>query len=137
MALLVTGFPGFLAGRLVPKLLAEDPSARVVALVEPRMAGVARQRAPEGVEVLPGDITHPRLGLDADAYAELAAETTAVFHLAAVYDLAVGRELAERVNVTGTQHILDFCRAATDLGVPLSAVDRPGAAATPIRTKKG
>ena len=113
--LLVTGFPGFLAGRLVPKLLADDPSARVVALVEPRMTDLARQRAPAGVEVVSGDITDPRLGLDADTYAELAARTTAVFHLAAVYDLAVGRELAERVNVTGTQHIIDFCRAAPNL----------------------
>jgi thioester reductase-like protein len=113
--LLVTGFPGFLAGRLVPKLLADDPSARVVALVEPRMADVARQRAPAGVEVLPGDITDPRLGLDGESYNKLAAATTAVFHLAAVYDLAVGRELAERVNVAGTQHVLDFCRAAPGL----------------------
>lgn len=113
--LLLTGFPGFLAGRLVPRLLEQDPEARVVALVEPRMADRARSVAPDGVEIQVGDITDPRLGLDAATYDRLAGEVAAVFHLAAVYDLAVGAELAERVNVQGTQHILDFCRACKQL----------------------
>src|SRR3954447_23815996 len=106
--LLLTGFPGFLAGRLVPQLLEDDDEARIVALVEPRMVARARELAPDGVDVQPGDITDPRLGLDAKTYARLARETVAVFHLAAVYDLAVGAGLAERVNVQGTQHVVDF-----------------------------
>jgi thioester reductase-like protein len=109
---LLTGFPGFLAGRLVPRLLADDDEARIVALVEPRMVQRARALAPDGVDVQAGDITDPRLGLDDRTYERLAAETTKVFHLAAVYDLAVGAELAERVNVGGTQHVVDFCRRA-------------------------
>ena len=48
---LLTGFPGFLAGRLVPRLLADDDEARIVALVEPRMAERARALAPDGVDV--------------------------------------------------------------------------------------
>jgi len=112
---LLTGFPGFLAGRLVPRLLADDDEARIVALVEPRMAERARALAPDGVDVQPGDITHPTFGLDEKAYARLAAETVRVFHLAAVYDLAVGAELAERVNVTGTQHVIDFCARCENL----------------------
>jgi thioester reductase-like protein len=109
---LLTGFPGFLAGRLVPRLLADDDEARIVALVEPRMLERARALAPDGVDVQAGDITDPRLGLDDRTYDRLAAETVKVFHLAAVYDLAVGAELAERVNVGGTQHVIDFCRRA-------------------------
>jgi thioester reductase-like protein len=112
---LLTGFPGFLAGRLVPRLLADDDEARIVALVEPRMVQRARALAPDGVDVQPGDITDPRLGLDERTYARLADEVVRVFHLAAVYDLAVGAELAERVNVTGTQHVVDFCRRAARL----------------------
>src|SRR6195952_1729431 len=112
---LLTGFPGFLAGRLVPRLLADDDEARIVALVEPRMVERARTLAPDGVDIQPGDITDPKLGLDARTYDRLAAETVKVFHLAAVYDLAVGAELAERVNVQGTQHVVDFCRRATQL----------------------
>jgi thioester reductase-like protein len=112
---LLTGFPGFLAGRLLPRLLADDEEARIVALVEPRMVARARELAPDGVDVQPGDITDPRLGLDDRTYERLAGEVVRVFHLAAVYDLAVGAELAERVNVFGTQHVVDFCRRATNL----------------------
>ena len=42
---LLTGFPGFIGKRLVAKLLADDPSWRVVALVEPRMVDAAREAA--------------------------------------------------------------------------------------------
>lgn len=112
---LLTGFPGFLAGRLVPQLLADDGEARIVALVEPRMVGRARELAPDRVDIQPGDITDAALGLDADTYERLANDVVKVFHLAAVYDLAVGAELAEKVNVGGTQHVVDFCRRARQL----------------------
>jgi len=39
MHALVTGFPGFIARRLVAKLVEGDPELRVTALVEARMAG--------------------------------------------------------------------------------------------------
>jgi thioester reductase-like protein len=110
--ILVTGFPGFLAGRLVPRLTARG---RVVALAEPRMLDRARSLAPEGVDVVAGDITDPLLGLDAEAYERLATDLVEVHHLAAVYDLAVGAELAERVNVQGTQHVVDLTRRAPRL----------------------
>src|SRR3954453_18250933 len=100
---LLTGFPGFLAGRLVPRLLADDPEARIVALVEPRMVARARELAPDRVDIQPAHITDPALGLDPRTYERLAGEVVRVFHLAAVYDLAVGAEPAERVNGTGPQ----------------------------------
>ncbi|HYG79051.1 MAG TPA: SDR family oxidoreductase, partial [Pyrinomonadaceae bacterium] len=53
-------------------------------------------------------ITREGLGLapeDADA---ARAEATAVFHLAAVYDLAVARGVATAVNVEGTRHVNRF-----------------------------
>lgn len=117
--ILFTGFPGFIGGRLIPELLAAAPGATVVALVEPRMAERARAAAtaidPTRVVVEPGDITDPELGLSAARYAELAATTTQVHHLAAIYDLAVPLAIAERVNVLGTQHVIAFCRAAPGL----------------------
>ena len=117
--ILLTGFPGFIGTRLARRLLADDPEARVIALVEPRMAERAREAAGvrdlDRVEVLPGDIVDPRLGLDEHAYARLTREVTSVHHLAAVYDLAVGAALAERVNVHGTQHVLDLCLACQRL----------------------
>jgi nucleoside-diphosphate-sugar epimerase len=38
-----------------------------------------------------------------------------VFHLAAIYDLAVPLALAQKVNVDGTGNVIDFCRAASNL----------------------
>ena len=93
MTVLVTGFPGFIGGRLVQALLEEAPDSRVVALVEPRMADKAEELAAKldggRIEVLAGDITERRLGLGDEDYERLAAEITAIYHLAAIYDLAV------------------------------------------------
>jgi thioester reductase-like protein len=119
-SLLVTGFPGFIGTRLVRRLLADAPGARVVALVEPRMAERARECAAglpggERVTVQPGDITDPLLGVDDATYERLVAETTEIHHLAAIYDLAVPDAIAERVNVGGTQHVLDLARRAQRL----------------------
>ena len=118
--ILFTGFPGFIGARLIPLLLDGDPEAGVVALVEPRMVEKARAVAAElGVgerlTIQPGDITAPRLGLDEATWRRLASETVAVHHLAAVYDLAVPLSIAERVNVEGTQNVLDFCHACEGL----------------------
>ena len=112
---LVTGFPGFIGRRLVAALIERDASDRVIALVEPRMVPVAREAVseladPARVEVLEGDITAHHLGLGEDRYRRLAAETTVVHHLAAIYDLAVPVAIAQLVNVNGTGNVLDFCR---------------------------
>jgi thioester reductase-like protein len=42
-------------------------------------------------------------------------ETTRVFHLAALYDLAIEREPAMRVNVGGTRNVLEFTRSLPSL----------------------
>jgi thioester reductase-like protein len=116
---LITGFPGFIGRRLVAKLLARDEGERVVAVVEERMVAAARDAAgeidAERIEVIAGDIGERRLGLDEEDYGRLAAETEYVHHLAAIYDLAVPLEIAQRVNVDGTGNVIDFCRACERL----------------------
>ncbi len=116
---LVTGFPGFIGRRLVAALLGRGSDARIVAVVEPRMLEPARGAA-EGldrdrIEVLAGDIAERRLGLGDDDYGRLLAEVRTVHHLAAIYDLAVPAEIAQRVNVEGTGNVLDLCRDAEGL----------------------
>jgi thioester reductase-like protein len=109
---LLTGFPGFIGKRLARRLL-DGSDARVVALVEPRMAGAARAAAgefdPERIEVLPGDIAERRLGLPDGDWERLRAETAVAYHLAAIYNLAVPLETAQRVNVDGTGNVLELC----------------------------
>src|SRR3954453_10252277 len=115
---LLTGFPGFLGTRLVKKLLSEEGGLRVVAMVEPKMEDKAKEAArsldPERIEVIPGDITKRDLGLG-EHEERLLRDTTIVFHLAAIYDLAVPIEAAQAVNVEGTGNVLDFCAKAPKL----------------------
>jgi thioester reductase-like protein len=110
---LLTGFPGFIGRRLAKRLI--DDGAGLTALVEPRMADAAREAAPDGLEVLEGDVTEQRLGLSDADWERLTAELTSVFHLAAVYDLAVPAEIAQRVNVDGTGNVLELCVACEKL----------------------
>jgi thioester reductase-like protein len=109
-----TGFPGFIGVRLVGALLESKPDERVVALVEAGMAERARQVAAtlpggERVEILVGDISARRLGLSDDDWERLRAETTVAYHLAAIYNLAVPLEVAQRVNVDGTGNVIELC----------------------------
>jgi thioester reductase-like protein len=117
VSFLVTGFPGFIGRRLVRALLDRDDAERVVALVEPRMVDLAREVAAgePRVEILAGDISERRLGLADTDWARLAGEITHVFHLAAIYNLAVPEEVAQRVNVDGTGNVLELCAACSKL----------------------
>jgi nucleoside-diphosphate-sugar epimerase len=115
----LTGFPGFIAGRLVERLAREG--ADFILLVQPSFAAraraeVARLAASTGASVerfrlVGGDITLADLGLSAADLTEARGRTTLLFHLAAVYDLAVGREPAMRVNVEGTRRVNQFARS--------------------------
>ena len=108
-----TGFPGFIGSRLVAKLLVADPELRVAALVESKMADRAREAAGgidggDRIEVLEGDIADRRLGLTDEQRERLSAEVTVAYHLAAIYDLAVPADIAQKVNVDGTGNVLDL-----------------------------
>jgi thioester reductase-like protein len=115
---LITGFPGFIGRRLAARLLADDPKLAIAALVEPRMVEQAQRAAArldgERLEVIAGDIGERDLGLG-EQYERLRAEVRRVFHLAAIYDLAVPLQVAQRVNVEGTGNVLDFCLGAERL----------------------
>lgn len=112
----LTGFPGFLGSRLVPLLLRRDDDARAACLVQPKFADLARERIDElvaedpsladRIELVEGDLTQPDLGIVDRA--ALAAETTEIYHLAAVYDLGVPRDVGMAINVEGTRNLLRF-----------------------------
>ena len=114
-----TGFPGFIGTRVVAQLLRGDPDQRVAALVEPRMADRAREAASrldgQRVEILEGDIADRRLGLSDEQLGRLREEVTIAYHLAAIYDLAVPFEIAQRVNVDGTGNVLELCASCERL----------------------
>ena len=123
---LFTGFPGFLTRNLVRELLrrgtASGTEERMIFLVEPRfeersrreLAALAEEFAGFAWEVVTGDITDSNLGLSDAVYSDLTGRVRRLWHLAAIYDLAVKAEIAHRVNVQGTLHVLDFCAASSD-----------------------
>jgi thioester reductase-like protein len=62
------------------------------------------------VSLVEGDITAPGLGID-PANHDVLEQVTEVWHLAAIYDLAVAEGIARRVNVEGTARVLEFCQS--------------------------
>lgn len=115
---MVTGFPGFIASRLLARL-ADQERGCFHLLVEPRFAKAAEDacRQIEGAvpsfrnrwRILPGDLARSGLALSDGDRSDLARRVTRVWHLAAVYDLAVEERLAREVNVEGTRRLLDLC----------------------------
>jgi thioester reductase-like protein len=111
----ITGFPGFIANRLLERLARKD--CDFILLVQPALLGRARDEiariAPlngSDFKLVEGDISEPRLALSAADLDLVQQQTTRVFHLAAVYDLAVPKDLAMRVNVGGTRNVVDLAR---------------------------
>jgi nucleoside-diphosphate-sugar epimerase len=114
----LTGFPGFIAGRLVERLALDG--AHFLLLVQPALAerarlDIARIASETGVppsrfNIIEGDITRPELDMSPSDLERVQSETTTLFHLAAIYDLAVARDLALRVNLEGTRNVNALAR---------------------------
>ena len=114
----LTGFPGFIAKRLVLRLAKNDTRFFLLAqkeFVERAIQDVkeiadATDASLENFAVIEGDITQKNLGISEKDLKIVQAATTDVFHLAAVYDLAVRKNLAYSVNVEGTRNVNEFVK---------------------------
>ncbi len=122
----LTGFPGFLGSAVAARLLTRnDPDVTITALVQPQYRKAAETRAAElqgktrtrqrRIRIVEGDIARPGLDMEGAVYRILQADVREIWHLAAVYDLGVGKELAERVNVQGTRNVLELATSARGL----------------------
>lgn len=119
----LTGFPGFIAGRLVERLA--KPDTQFFLLVQPPMVKkamrdieiIARENGVplENFALIEGDITKNNLGISDEDLTTVHAETTDVYHLAAIYDLAVAREIAHLINVVGTKNVNAFVKSLPNL----------------------
>ena len=121
--LFITGFPGFIANRLLERLARKD--CNFILLVQPALVSRALEeiqritqltgRNAADFQIVEGDISEPRLALSDVDLDLVQQQATRVFHLAAVYDLAVPQELAMRVNAGGTRHVVDLARSIRKL----------------------
>jgi len=114
-----TGFPGFIGKRLFRKILKQNKSNRLIAMVQEKFYDTAQNAvqdlavdipdAGKRIELVKGDLTLDNLGFTAATMKKVTANATEVWHLAAVYDLAVPEKIAWEINVEGTRRMLDFC----------------------------
>lgn len=112
----LTGFPGFIAKRLLRRLLADDSDATAVCLVEEsrradaeaevqRLDPVDRTR----VRLAVGDVRKMDLGL-AGLEIKGLADTTHIFHLAGIQSTTASHALLNAVNVDGVRNVIAFAR---------------------------
>ena len=121
--LFITGFPGFIANRLLERLARRD--CDFILLVQPSLVTRAAEeiarisqlagKNPAEFRVVEGDISEPGLALKPSDLERVQQQATRVFHLAAIYDLAVPRDLALRVNPGGTRNVLVLARSMPHL----------------------
>jgi nucleoside-diphosphate-sugar epimerase len=117
----LTGFPGFIAKRLLRRLLADNDATTAICLVEDGRradadAEVARLAPPERrrVRLVFGDVRKMDLGLAGVELRELA-DTTHVFHLAGIQSTSADTALLRAVNVDGVRNVLALCRELPSL----------------------
>ncbi|CZT44769.1 probable NRPS-like enzyme [Rhynchosporium secalis] len=138
---LLTGATGFLGAFLLCDLL-ESTSARIVCLVrfnspedEDAPAGVARIRKNlldlglwqdsilDRIDVIPGNLSHKKLGLAPDHYKELVSGVKVIVHAGATVNLVYPYAALRDANVGGTREIL---RLASESGATLQYVSTNG-----------
>src|SRR5687767_8632888 len=119
----LTGFPGFIAERLVERLAAAD--RQLLLLIQASFTDASMEKIEriaertdvplENFALIEGDITRSGLGMPTED-AELVRESaTHAFHLAAVYDLVVSKETALAVNLEGTRNVNAFVKGMPGL----------------------
>lgn len=119
----ITGFPGFIANRLLERLARKE--CDFILLVQPWLAARAYEeieriaaltgRSVAEFQIIEGDIAEPKLALSEPDLELVQQHATRVFHLAAVYDLAVPEDVARRVNVGGTRNVVALGRSLPHL----------------------
>lgn len=109
-----TGFPGFIASQLIRKSVDEDHTLSAIFLsserekAEQEAEKIRQETGCRPIRLIEGDITKAGLGLSVEDASYLRGKEVIFWHLAAIYDLAVPRQAAWKVNVEGTENVNTF-----------------------------
>jgi thioester reductase-like protein len=119
---LITGYPGFVARKLLVHVLAAEPRSFVYLVVLPKFvpdaaaALEAMGGAPRGrVAVLEGDAAAMDLGLSGREFRQITSEVDLIHHLAHASYVGVERKAAEQLNTIGAAEIVELAKAAASL----------------------
>ncbi|KYF75150.1 oxidoreductase, partial [Sorangium cellulosum] len=119
---LITGFPSFIARKMLHHILASEPRTLVYAVVLAKsslQASAERDALPgadrERLVLLEGDVAAMDLGLSGVEFRQLARELDRIHHLAYVSHAGAERSAAHALNVVGTAEVLELARACGSL----------------------
>ncbi|WP_211654573.1 SDR family oxidoreductase [Planococcus alpniumensis] len=116
-----TGFPGFIATRLMESCARKG--WELAAIVLPSEIEKAQRQAISieektgcgRIRLLTGDITIEGLALSQQDRSWLENQPLIFWHLAAIYDLAVPQAIAKKINILGTQNVNDLVKTLDQL----------------------
>lgn len=130
--ILITGATGNIGSKLATLFLAGNTDDRVVLLVHGRSDAVARRRmldlfdampetshlrrSPDALEILAGDITQERLGLEEGVYQSLSKSLTHIIHSAASTCFTLPLAAARLVNYHGTVNVMKLAKTCHEHG---------------------
>lgn len=121
-----TGFPGFICNQLIREVLRQNELKGVIyVLVLQGMMDKARIErqgiitelglSEDAFVIIEGDITQPLLMITGEEQERIKEKVTHVFHLAAIYDLAVPRDFAFKINVNGTDNVNNWVKGLPNI----------------------
>lgn len=128
----LTGATGLVGSNIIPRILRNDHTSRLVVLVrgesesdvERRLTGLLARVSPEThlcgmnsrIRVLKGDITQSNLGLSGSVYADLSTSVTHIIHSAASVQFQLPLEQARMINCCGTTNVMALAQKAMNAG---------------------
>jgi len=128
----LTGATGLVGSNLIPRMLKNDWSTKLILLVRGTSDAQAQERidqilwamsseidfdlAKKRIQVVKGDITLNGLGLSESLYRRLAKEITHIIHSAATVQFQLPLECARLVNCEGTRNVVALAKLAQEKG---------------------
>lgn len=116
-----TGFPGFIASQLIYKHAQKGKLITAIILSSERVKAekeaerIEKETNCRAIKLIEGDITKQGLALTENDKDYLKNKEIIFWHLAAIYDLAVPRDIAWKVNVEGTRFVNRFVAELSNL----------------------